>query len=229
MYFEPNAVYHIYNRSNETVFYSRENYLFLLTKIQKLVFPVCNILAWVLMPNHFHFLIEATEKSCYNTAEKHRPELQVLSKNIGIVLSSYTQAINRQKGRKGNLFAHKTKAKTLNEAYYPPSGSNRLAGLQLDYATACFLYIHQNPVMAGIAIELGDWEFSSFRDYAGFRDGKLVRKDLAFDFIDLDFDDFQGQSQLIVDDSVELPVKRFQTARRIDVLLSITCLTVQNR
>ncbi len=162
MYFEPDAIYHIYNCSNETVFYSRENYLFFLNKLHKLAFPVCNILAWVLMPNHFHLLIESTEESCYNTTEKHRPETQILSKNIGTVLSSYTQAINRQQGRKGNLFAHKTKAKILNEAYYPPRGSNRLAGSQLDYATACFLYIHQNPVMAGIALKLEDWSFLHF-------------------------------------------------------------------
>lgn len=202
MYFEPNAIYHIYNRSNETVFYSRENYLFFLTKVQKLVSPVCNIIAWVLMPNHFHFLIEATEESCCNTAEKHRPEIQVLSKNIGTVLSSYTQAVNRQQGRRGNLFAHKTQAKMLNEAYYPPSGSNRLAGSQIDYATACFLYIHQNPIMAGIAMKLEDWEFSSYRDYAGLRNGKLVRKDIAFDFIELDFDNFREQSEFIVDESL---------------------------
>ena len=180
MHFEPDAVYHIYNRSNETVFYSRENYLFFLSKIQTHVSPVCNLFAWVLMPNHFHFLVQATEKSCINTSEDHRPDLQVLSKQIGIVLGSYTQAINRQQGRRGSLFVHKTKVKMLNEAYYPSGGSNRLAGgtgSQLDYATACFLYIHQNPVVAGLSSKLEDWEFSSFRDYAGLRNGKLVKKD----------------------------------------------------
>ncbi len=35
MHFEPNALYHIYNRSNETVFYSRENYLFFLKKDER--------------------------------------------------------------------------------------------------------------------------------------------------------------------------------------------------
>ena len=199
MFFEPNAIYHIYNRANETIFNSRENYLFFLKKVKKHISPVCSVLSWVLMPNHFHFLIEATEESCKNANENHRPALQLLSKNIGTVLSSYTLAFNRQQKRRGSLFAHQTKAKMLNEEY-TPSGSKSISQSQLDYATACFLYIHQNPVMAGLVSKLEDWEFSSFRDYAELRNGKLVHKELAKDFIELDFENFQEQSNLIVDE-----------------------------
>ncbi len=201
MFFEPNAIYHIYNRSNQTIFLNRENYLFFLEKINKLIFLVCSLYAWVLMPNHFHFLIEATEESCMNADEKHRPALQILSKNIGTVLSSYTFAFNKQNGRRGNLFALQTKAKMLNEAY-ALSGSNRLAHSQIDHATACFLYIHQNPVMAGLVSKLEYWEFSSFQDYAGLRNGKLVQKETAIEFIELDFDNFLEQSKFIVDENL---------------------------
>ena len=93
----------------------------------------------------------------------------------------------------------------LNEAYYPPGGSNRRAGgagNQLDYATACFLYIHQNPVIAGLVSKLEDWEFSSFRDYAGMRDGRLVKKELAFQFVELEPEGFYEQSQLFVEEEL---------------------------
>lgn len=93
----------------------------------------------------------------------------------------------------------------LNEVYYPSSGSNRLMGnpgYQLDYATACFLYIHQNPVIAGLSSKLEDWEFSSFRDYAGLRNGRLVIRDLAFEFIELDSDTFYEQSQMNVEEEL---------------------------
>ena len=203
MNFEPNAVYHIYNRSNETLFYSKENYIFFLKKMKKLIYPACNILAWVLMPNHFHFLVEATEKSCSVVSEKHRPDIQILSKNIGTLLSSYTQAINRQQGKRRSLFAHKTKAKMLNEEYYPSSGLEPLDGFGVsDYATICFLYIHQNPVIAGLVEKLEDWEFSSFRDYANLRNGKLVNKELAHQFIELDFDNFIEQSDYLVQEEL---------------------------
>ncbi len=134
-------------------------------------------------------------------SEKHRPEMQLLSKNFGIVLSSYTQAINQQQNRKGNLFSHKTKGKLLNDAYY---SSNTSYGMKnkIDYATVCFLYIHQNPVIAGLVPRLEDWEFSSFRDYSGSRNGKLVNKELAFEFIELDKAAFYEQSQRIVEEEL---------------------------
>ncbi|MCF6358808.1 MAG: hypothetical protein L3J54_13480 [Draconibacterium sp.] len=73
---------------------------------------------------------------------------------------------------------------------------------QIDHATACFLYIHQNPVMAGLVSKLEYWEFSSFQDYAGLRNGKLVQKETAIEFIELDFDNFLEQSKFIVDENL---------------------------
>lgn len=204
MHFEPEALYHIYNRSNEIIFHSRDNYLYFLSKIRQQISPFSNILAWVLMPNHFHFLIQATNESCKNITEAHRPQIQVLSKNFGTVLSSYTQAINRRQNRRGKLFAHNTKAKNLNDIAFENALSswNHLAHKQPDYATTCFLYIHQNPVMAGLVPKLEDWEFSSFRDYAGFRNGKLVDYKLTKEIIELDFEDFHKQSQILVEGDI---------------------------
>lgn len=82
------------------------------------------------------------------------------------------------------------------------SGWNHLAHHQPGYATTCFLYIHQNPVMAGLVSNLKDWEFSSFRDYAGLRNGKLIQKMLAAEIIDIDFDDFESQSQMLVNETI---------------------------
>jgi len=95
MHFESDAVYHIYNRSNETIYLNRENYLFFLKKVKEQIAPFCKILAWVLMPNHFHFLVVVTKNGCLPVNEKHRQSLQVLPKHIGTLLSSYTQAINK--------------------------------------------------------------------------------------------------------------------------------------
>ena len=201
MHFEPNALYHIYNRSNETVFITRENYLFFLKKVRKLIAPVCNIFAYVLMPNHFHFLIQATENSCQDINEKHRQDTQILSKNIGTLLSSYTLAFNNQENRRGSLFSHHTGEKMLNDTF-ETSSYRRKKLMEEDYATTCFLYIHQNPVMAGLVSKLEEWEFSSFRDYAGFRNGTLIQKDLAFSFIQLDKEAFYEQSMQILDEEI---------------------------
>ena len=191
MHFEEDKIYHIYNRSNETVFFNRENYLYFLTKVNRLIPPFADILSWCLMPNHFHFLIAAKSEGCRLTEEAHRPNVQQLSKNIGTLLSSYTRAINKKSGRKGKLFAHDTTAKCLNDEI---ENENFLEN--------CFHYIHQNPLRAGLCKNLADWEFSSFLDYAGLRNGKLVNKELAFEMINYDKENFIAQSMVLVDERI---------------------------
>jgi putative transposase len=60
MYFESGGVYHIYNQGNnrQQVFYSRENYFYFLRKLRIHIMPFADVLAWCLMPNHFHLLVE---------------------------------------------------------------------------------------------------------------------------------------------------------------------------
>jgi REP-associated tyrosine transposase len=189
MHFEVDNTYHIYNRSNETVFYNDDNYLYFLSKVKLLIKPYAHILSWCLMPNHFHFLIVAKKEGCELVNEKHRPNVQVLSKNIGTLLSSYTKAINKSNKRRGKLFAHNTQAKCLNHELNSDS-----------FLENCFHYIHQNPVMAGLCSNIRDWEHSSFNDYAGLRSGELVNKKLAFEMINFDNENFETQSNILIEE-----------------------------
>ena len=189
MHFEAGYIYHIYNRSNETVYYSRDNYLYFLNKVNNLIKPYTDILAWCLMPNHFHFLIVAKPESCKYINENHRAHVQLLSKNIGTLLSSYTRAINKSCKRRGSLFAHNTSAKCLN-----------LEKNNSKFLENCFHYIHQNPLRAGLCKTLDGWEFSSFQDYAQIRNGKLINKKLASEIINYDEKDFTRRSEIIVEE-----------------------------
>ena len=132
------------------------------------ILPYANILSYCLMPNHFHLILTVKPEGAAFFENKRLEELQILSRAIGTILSSYTQALNKQQGRRGSLFAHKTKAKILNDA-------------KDDYALNCFMYVHQNPLLAQLVKEIEDWEFSSFPDYIGKRDGTLVDKQLGLD------------------------------------------------
>ena len=154
------------------------------------------------MPNHFHFLIEANDESCMKVEESSNLGLQILSKNFGSLLSSYSQAINKQKMRKGKLFSHNTKAKCLNEIEFDNVLSTGLKMNRIDYATVSFHYIHQNPVMSGLVTKMEDWEFSSYRDFSGLRKGTLINKELASGYIDTDFEIFNTQSQFILDENI---------------------------
>jgi len=219
MYFETENLYHIYNRGNnkQRIFFNKENYLYFLRKVRKGFLPYCDILSYCLMPNHFHFLvfIRATTPTLQNLQSGGTTSFRVgnrattlldlgqgggtnkeglttnpFSEAIRILLSSYTKAINIQENRTGSLFQQNTKSKCLtddNNAEYPFN---------------CFNYIHQNPLEASLVKKMEDWEFSSFKDYIGSRNGTLVNQSLAKELLDLPNDkkDFYEMSYKIIDD-----------------------------
>ena len=115
---EKDLIYHLYNKGNngQQIFFSRDNYLFFLAKVRKYLYPYCDILAYCLMPNHFHFLIYANANSIKSKTHGNR-DVNIFSKNLRILLSSYTQAINKQERRTGSLFQQNTKLKPLNDIF----------------------------------------------------------------------------------------------------------------
>ena len=121
MQFEKGGFYHLYNRTNnkELLFPLRENYHYFLQKFKTHLRPHCAVFAYCLMPTHFHFLARVeTDNSL------------LISKQIGVLLRSYTRAINKRSARHGNLFQQNTKAKLIDDESYLLTLMN---------------YIHQNP------------------------------------------------------------------------------------
>lgn len=95
--------------NSQKIFYSTENYVYFLQKIQNEIKPYCDILAYCLMPNHFHFMIYANANSII---ENKKTGQQVLTRKIGNLLSSYTRAINKEKNGQALLSGKKPKQKT---------------------------------------------------------------------------------------------------------------------
>ena len=190
MNFKEDCTYHVYNRSNEILFYNRDNYLFFLRKIRDHLLPYADVLSYCLMPNHFHLILTVNAEGVKYSEKKKREDMQLLSQSLGTVLSSYTQALNRQIGRRGNLFAHKTKAKILNDA-------------KDDYALNCFMYVHQNPMLAKLVDKLEDWEFSSFPDYIGRRNGTLINKKLGLDIFQIAQSQLYDLTYFMIQDKVD--------------------------
>jgi len=211
MHFETGDVYHIYNQGNDRVrlFYSRENYIHFLDKIKLHVLPHADLLAWCLMPNHFHLMayvhsleIEIQEKSKQQplilpadfqqdvAGNNAIPKIRDLNNSIGIMLRSYTRAIQEQEDKTGSLFRKSTKANCLTQPdLHTPSFFKTLYGTVInqhfpeeEYPQVCFDYIHNNPVKAGLVKHPEDWEFSSFRDYNGMRNGKMINRGRTEEF-----------------------------------------------
>lgn len=202
-------LYHIYNQGNNhrKIFYDRDNYLFFLNKINNYILPYSDVLAWCLMPNHFHLMVLLNEielipdvPSTHLVTPSHQVSIQGKKKirsfndSIAIMLRSYTRAINKQQEMSGALFRQATKAECINcPNGISPSFMTKNGITQINvqypekqYPKICFDYIHQNPVKSGLVSKISEWEFSSALDYEGLRNGKLVNKVVARKYLEID-------------------------------------------
>lgn len=182
MHFIEDSIYHIYNQGNnkQQIFFTHENYLYFLNIYRNLVSPHVDTLSYCLMPNHFHFLVSTNQQSV-KEIKVGSLTLSALSNGIRMLLSSYATAINKQQSTTGSLFRQKTKAKILN------NGS-------VNYVFTAFHYIHQNPLEAGLVKSLNDWEYSSFKDYIGLRQGSLCNQEIARHLIDVNWNDLENET-----------------------------------
>jgi len=143
----PNEFYHVYNRGHDRnrIFFERENYLHFLRRLRKYVVPEhAIVVAYVLMPNHYHFILRAVTENLSNGMQR-----------LGI---SYTKSINRRNNREGNLFQGPFQAKHVDKE---------------NYLLHLSRYIHLNPVRATLVQSAEAWEFSSYPEYVGLRNGTL--------------------------------------------------------
>ncbi|GEM_PF-41228 len=195
MQIEKGYLYHIYNQGNNQrkIFFKRENYLFFLKKIETYILPYTDILAWCLMPNHFHLMVLVREEELLIKNSEGFTQSETLTTtrsfndSIGIMLRSYTRAINKQQNFNGSLFRKETKSDCINcpnlsQTFTLSEGLTTLIP-EKQYPQICFDYIHQNPVNAKIVSNEVDYEFSSAKDYAGLRNNLLTNKTVALEYV----------------------------------------------
>jgi putative transposase len=144
--FQAGQYYHIYNRGNnrQDIFFERENYLFFLRLVRKYLLETLDVIAYCLMPNHYHLLVRLKKAE--------------LSEAMQAFSLSYTKAMNRRYGRVGSLFQGRFQAILVGDTEYLLNLSR---------------YIHWNPVKARLVSQPQEWEFSSFQEYVGWRGGTL--------------------------------------------------------
>ncbi len=94
------------------------------------------IAAYALMPNHYHLLLRTPEAN-----------INRIMRHVGGI---YTQIFNRRHGHDGQLFRGRYKAILVDESEY-------LLGL--------VLYIHHNPLKAGMVKALEEYEWTSHHGY----------------------------------------------------------------
>jgi putative transposase len=153
LHFAPSQFYHVYNRGvgRQPIFRETENYRFLLRRVKQYARGLnITIVAYCLMPNHYHLLLR-------------QDGLEPAGRFPQRVFNSYTKAFNRRYERTGTLFEGPFKAIHVDRE---------------SYLLHLCRYIHANPVRHGLVSDLERWPSSNYREWIGARDGELV--DRAF-------------------------------------------------
>ena len=116
---EQGHIYHLYNQGNnhEKIFFTSANYSYFLKKIEQHIAPLADILAWCLMPNHFHLLLYQIEEGG-------------MSKLMHGIMTSYSLYFNHKYGRTGPLFESRYKGSRISSD---------------EYLLHISRYIHRNP------------------------------------------------------------------------------------
>jgi putative transposase len=180
MQFNPGRFYHVYNQGNDRqkLFDDKsDDYLVFLRLTRRYILPHVEIIAYCLMPNHFHMMV-MTDERCLKTSLSGRIEINCVSFGFKSLLSSYTRIVNKRRGCSGSLFRQGTHARCLNDNV----GSSLLGKAKQDELANVFHYIHNNPVEANMVDDPADWHFSSYQDHIGLRNGTLVNKKVALEF-----------------------------------------------
>ena len=135
-------VSHITQRAagKEPLFLENWDYLFMLGLLKEIANNYAlRIYAFCLMQNHIHLLLSPEEENLYDAMRD--------------LFSRYAMKFNRKYERKGHLFA----------------GPYRQAVcLDESYLLAASLYIHLNPVRAGVVLEPQSYRWSSCRLYVDY-------------------------------------------------------------
>ena len=129
---ERGKYYHIYNRGINgcDLFREPDNYNHFMKLYENHIESIADTYAWVLMKNHFHFLIKLNLPSDlpgFQNLEGLKPPHQHFSN----LFNAYTKAFNKKYGRTGSLFEKNFHRKEITN---------------VEYLKKVIVYIHLNPV-----------------------------------------------------------------------------------
>ncbi len=143
------GIYHLYNRGHDRglVYHEPDDYLVFLQRLRRYVAESrARIFAYVLMPNHYHLLLQALTDD--------------LGHGMQLVAMSYARILHKKTGGRGAVFEGAFKAKPVGED---------------EYVVQLSAYIHANPVQAGLVARPEDWPYSSYPEYVGTRKGSMPK------------------------------------------------------
>jgi len=147
--------FHIYNRGNrkQNIFIEEKDYLNYLKRLRdyKDKYNIA-VICYCLMPNHFHLLI------------RQDSDLPIY-RFMHALHTSYSMYFNKKYNKVGHMFQNRFKQKEISKD---------------EYFSKVTSYIHFNPAKDGLVDRIEDYQWSSYPDYIGIREGTLCDKNVIF-------------------------------------------------
>ena len=170
------SYYHIFNRgiNRQILFYQIRNYDYFLRLIDQFLSDYIHLLAYCLLPNHFHLILKVKEKIILNSKEIYDEESigKTVVQQLKRLFITYSMAINKQEHREGILFDPKYKRIEIEDN---------------DYLLYAIFYTHFNPEKHKVSQNFRNYEYSS---YSAICEGSKSLADREY-VLEL-FDDLHG-------------------------------------
>jgi len=195
--------YHIYNRgiNGSDLFNEPDNYKYFLTLYEKHIDPVAETYAWVLMKNHFHFLVKMKKEPDlpgYRNLVDSNTDLpgfgnleglgnKPLHQHFSNLFNAYTKAFNKRYNRTGSLFEKNFHRKSIHNQ---------------EFLKKVLVYIHQNPVHHRFCLRASDYPWSSYQTCISIKNTRLKRDAVIGWFDNLGNFEYYHENQ-IETDSIE--------------------------
>ena len=158
--------YHIYNRavSKARLFYTEDNYDYFMHNWQMYLSPYCDLIAYCLIPNHFHFVVRIkpideqiikaiktnSTRASVSFLEGQNEYYQFLEAQFQRFFLAHALAIRKQEKRKGALFQ---------------KGFKRVLIKTDERLVRTIAYVHHNPIHHLLGSTYTSWEYSSYKEY----------------------------------------------------------------
>ena len=161
------SYYHIFNRgiNNQKIFFTESNYSFFLKLLDKYLSSNVSVIAFCLLPNHFHLVIkvkDSTKGISTNADINEEKEVgNIVSEQFRRMFIAYSMAINKQEKRKSSLMDKNFK---------------RLEITEHEYLKYCIFYVHFNSEKHGYVANFKDYKLSSFKAYLSEKETRIARK-----------------------------------------------------
>ncbi|HPF51322.1 MAG TPA: hypothetical protein PK335_07085 [Draconibacterium sp.] len=168
--------YHIFNRgiNRQAIFFEEKNYAYFLHLMKQFVVPYVSVLAYCLIPNHFHLVIKVKEEILISEGEGIpslpkdgiliKDEIEIgkwVSRQYRRMFITYSMAINKQENRTGSLLDKNFK---------------RLEITENEYLKYVIYYAHFNPKKHGLVEDFINYKYSSYSAMISEKETNLDRE-----------------------------------------------------